>query len=120
MFADSGVRWSNHVPGLKAKGDSYRIWLTEVSWEQSSALGAEAGPAPGFPGAGTANPSPGTVPQFGGVARPCHIHVGSVQYLSAQGPEQFPVHQPARRGGQHLPRLAERMRWQCVSGSPLP
>lgn len=45
--------------------------------------------------------------------------LAQLQYLSAQGPEQFPVHQPARRGGQHLPRLAERMRWQCVTGSPL-
>lgn len=36
--------------------------------------------------------------------------LAQLQCLSAQGPEQFPVHQPAGRGGQHLPRLAERLR----------
>lgn len=36
--------------------------------------------------------------------------LAQLQYLSARVPEQFPVHQPAGTGGQHLPSLSEGMR----------
>lgn len=80
-----------------------------VSWELDSELAVEAGSAPDFPAAGGANPSPGTIFPIRG----SHVHVTSMlsqrQYLSAQGPEQFPFQQPAWGGGQHLPKLSERM-----------